>query len=323
MGRVVGTFVAAAALAAWWPALAQQAAEPPVPFQVDVQLVRVLATVKAPTGELVGSLGKSDFEVWDNSVKQEISVFERTTAQPLSVSLLVDTSASTAKDLRYELDSSARFLRSLFAGGNDEDTAALYRFSYDVELLSSFTRRLGRLESALRALKPDSGTSLYDAIYLASRDLEDRGGRHVIVVVTDGGDTTSAKTFHHALEAAQLANAVIYSILVMPITNDAGRNIGGENALTTLAVETGGRVFVPSYGAELDAAFTEIIRDLRTQYLLAFYPRNLAPTTERFHRLYVKVRGPYLQVQTRSGYYGGSSGPAGKGAGKRAPWGGR
>jgi Ca-activated chloride channel homolog len=134
-----------------------------------------------------------------------------------------------------------------------------------------------------------------------------------MVVVTDGGDTTSAKRFHDALQAAHRADAVFYSVLVMPITNDAGRNIGGENALTTLAVETGGRVFVPAYGAELDAAFSEIIRDLRTQYLLAFYPRNVSSTADRFHKLYVKVRGPYLQVQTRSGYYGGS------GVGERAP----
>ena len=299
------------------PAAAQPPSEPPVSFRVDVRLVRLLATVKAPSGELVGSLEKSDFEIRDNNVRQEIAVFERTTSQPLSVSLLVDTSASTGKELRYELDSAARFLRNLFASGNPEDTASLYRFSYDVALLSSFTRRLARLEGALRGLRPESGTSMYDAIYLAARDLEDRSGRHVIVVVTDGGDTTSAKNFHQALEAAQLADAVIYSILVMPITNDAGRNIGGENALTTLAVETGGRVFVPSPGAELDLAFSEIIRDLRTQYLLGFYPRDVPPSKERFHRLYLRVRRPDLQVQSRSGYYGDSGEPARPGAGER------
>jgi len=165
------------------------------------------------------------------------------------------------------------------------------------------------MEAALKGLRPESGTSLYDAIYLAARNLEDREGRHVIVVVTDGGDTTSTKKFHQALEAAQLADAVIYSILVMPITNDPGRNIGGENALTTLAVETGGRVFAPALGPDLDEAFSDILKDLRTQYLLGFYPRNVPASKERFHRLHVRLRRPDLQVQARSGYYEDSDVP--------------
>jgi Ca-activated chloride channel family protein len=90
----------------------------------------------------------------------------------------------------------------------------------------------------------------------------------------------------------------------MPITNEPGRNIGGENALTNLAAGTGGRVFAPTVGESLDAAFAEILRELRTQYLLAYYPRNVPPTKDRFHRLEVKVRRPDLRVLTRSGYYG-------------------
>ena len=93
-------------------------------------------------------------------------------------------------------------------------------------------------------------------------------GRKVIVVVTDGGDTVSKVTVHKALEAAQLADAVIYAIVVMPITNDAGRNIGGEHALEFMASGTGGRTFQPTVGPELDKAFTAIITELRTQYLL-------------------------------------------------------
>src|ERR1019366_10667441 len=104
-----------------------------------------------------------------------------------------------------------------------------------------------------------AGTSLYDAILLASRDIENRRGRKVLVVVTDGGDTISRTDFQRATEAAQLADAVIYPVLVVPITNDAGRNIGGENALTTLSQRTGGRVFAPSAAAELDRAFAEIL----------------------------------------------------------------
>jgi Ca-activated chloride channel family protein len=273
-------------------------------IRVNVRLVRILATVKNTAGQLVGTLEKGDFQVSDNGVSQELAIFEHHTEQPLSVALLVDTSASTGIELQYELESVRRFLAALFREGNPEDALALYSFNYQVTRESSFTRRLDRLEQALKGLKNVGGTSLYDAIYLASGDLEERQGRHVVVVVTDGGDTTSSKSFHQALEAAQIADAVIYPILVMPITNEAGRNIGGENALTTLAAGTAGRVFAPTVGASLDAAFTDILRELRTQYLLAYYPRNVPYTKDRFHRLEVRVRRPDLQVLARTGYYG-------------------
>jgi Ca-activated chloride channel family protein len=101
-----------------------------------------------------------------------------------------------------------------------------------------------------------------------------------------------------------LADTVLYSILVMPITSDAGRNIGGENALAGLAAGTGGRVFTPSLGPALDSAFSDILMELRTQYFLGYYPKNVPPTTERFHQLQVKVSKPDLRVLARSGYYG-------------------
>ncbi len=273
-------------------------------FHVNVRLVRLLATVKDANGQLIGSLNKSDFSVYDNGVQQQIAVFERQTEQPLSVAVLVDTSASTGIELRYELDSVSKFFRALLAEGNPLDTAALYSFNWQVTLLSSFTRRFERLDARLKQLKSEGGTSLYDAIFLASRDLELRDGRHVMVVVTDGGDTTSVKDFHKALEAAQMADVVMYPVLVMPITNNAGRNIGGENALTTLSAGTGGRVFTPSLSAELDRAFSDILRELRTQYLIGYYPKDVPPSKDRFHILKVNVQGRNLRVLTRSGYYG-------------------
>src|SRR5207302_3540374 len=236
--------------------------------------------------------------------KQTISVFERRTEQPLSIALLVDTSASTGIQLKYEMDSVERFLRAVFREGNPDDAVALYSFNWRINLHSSFTHRLARLEQGLKQMKSEGGTSLYDALYLASQDFEGREGRHVLVVVTDGGDTTSAKTFHDALEAAQLADAVLYPIVVIPITNEAGRNVGGENALTTLAAGTGGRIFLPSPGAELDAAFSDIIRELRTQYLLGFYPKNVPLTKDRFHTLKIALSQPNLRALSRNGYYG-------------------
>lgn len=273
-------------------------------FRVDVNLVRVLATVKDNAGRLVGTLAKEDFTVLDNGAPQQIAVFERQTEQPLLISLLIDNSGSTAKDLKYEVESVNRFMRALFAEGNPKDAMALYSFNYEVRKLTHFTRNHATLERSLRGLKGEAGTSLYDAIWWAARELEDRDGRKVIVVVTDGGDTTSAKDFHAALKAAQLADAVIYSILVMPITNDAGRNIGGENALTTLGARTGGRVFAPSLGPGIDRAFTDILKELRTQYLLGFYPKNVPLSSDPFHKLEIKLRTNDLHVSARNGYYG-------------------
>jgi Ca-activated chloride channel family protein len=249
--------------------------------------------------------GKEDFTILDNGAPQQISIFERRTEQPLSISLMVDTSSSTAKDLDYELKSMNGFLKALLREGNPQDAAALFTFDYDVNMRCNFTHRLFSLEQALKRVKGEGGTSLYDALYLGAKELEYREGRHVLVVVTDGGDTTSAKNFHQALEAAQLADTVIYPILVVPITNEAGRNIGGEHALASLAAGTGGRVFEPTVGPRLDAAFHDILSELRTQYLLGYYPKNVPLTKNRFHRLDVKLRRPDLRVTARSGYYGG------------------
>ena len=273
-------------------------------IRVNVQLVRILATVKDRTGALVGSLDKSDFELRDNGAAQQIATFERQTEQPLSVAILIDNSGSTAKDLKYETDSVTRFVRVLLHEGNPADSVGLYSFNYQVVKQNGFTRNTQAIDRSLKALRGEAGTSLYDAVLLASRDIEDRQGRKILVVVTDGGDTTSRADFRRAVEAAQLADAVIYPILVVPITNDAGRNTGGENALTTMALRTGGRVFQPSLGAEMDKAFDQIIRDLRTQYLLTFYPRDVPLTRDPFHTLQVTLRDPSLRVVARSGYYG-------------------
>jgi Ca-activated chloride channel family protein len=299
------------ALCLFLAALAVRAQPEQPVIKVDVRLVRMLVSVKDGAGQLIGSLNKSDFAVYDNGVKQDVAVFDRQTEQPLSVAMLVDTSASTGIEMRYELDSVSRFLRVLLTEGNPDDTVALYSFNWQVTLLSSYTRRFARVDGMLKQLKSEGGTSMYDAIFLASRELEFRKGRHVMVLVTDGGDTTSSKDYHQALEAAQLADTILYPVLVIPITNDAGRNVGGENALTTLASGTGGHVFTPSLGAQLDRAFDDILRELRTQYLIGFYPKDVPPAKDRFHSLKVTLPGTLanrgLRVTTRSGYYGESN----------------
>jgi Ca-activated chloride channel homolog len=278
--------------------------EPQTPvFRSEVKLVRLLATVKDSNGTLIGGLDKSDFTITDNGVPQEIAVFERYTEQPLSIAVLLDTSASIAKDLKFATASLKRFLQAVIQEGNPRDEAALFTFNHEVSQHTGYTRKIQQIENRVKPLKAEAGTSLYDAIFLAAQSLESREGRRVILIVTDGGDTTSHYGYHDALKAAHMVDAPIYSLLLMPILNDAGRNIGGENALTTLGQSTGGRLFTPTVGAELDAALAEILKDLRTQYLIGYYPRNIPVTKEKFHTIRVELPRRDLRAVTRSGYY--------------------
>jgi len=297
-----------AALTAAIAAAAVLAAREPPTFKVDVRLVRMLATVKDPMGKLVGGLEKSDFRIFDNGVEQQITVFERHTEQPLSIALLVDTSRSTEREKRYELDSISTFVSRLTGEGNPGDTLALFSFNTDVTALTPFTRARGVIKRGLGELRSEGGTALYDAIYLASGELRRRDGRHVVLVVSDGGDTVSRYPFQKALEALHSADAVLYSIVTVPVKGEAGRNLRGENALITLSTWTGGQFFMPTPGASLDEAFAQVIRDLRTQYLLGYYPSNVPPSKERFHQVRLEVNRQRHTVSSRNGYYSGDAG---------------
>jgi Mg-chelatase subunit ChlD len=286
------------------PSWAQEK-EPPAPrFSVTSNLVRLLVTVRDQvTGGIVTDLGKDDFHVFDDAVEQTISVFERNTSLPLSIALLVDTSGSTNKDIAYETGSILKFLHALKQAGNPDDALAVYSFNWQVKMEVGYTRNEQRAERALRLLRGEGGTSLYDAIYLVSDDLAGRDGRHVMVVVTDGGDTTSYKKFEDAVKAAIRSDVVLYPIVVVPVANDAGRNLGGEHALETMAHATGGRTFYPAGAGQLDQTFAQILRELRTEYLLGYYPRLPQTPTNRYHTVRVTVQRPQLKVITRSGYY--------------------
>jgi Ca-activated chloride channel family protein len=277
-------------------------ATPPT-FSVKVNLVRLLVSAHDATGAPVTTLNQDDFEVRDSGVEQKIAVFERKTSLPLSVAVLIDTSGSTQIDLHYEVDSVLRFIPMLLNAGNSQDAFSLFSFNWRTSMDLDFTRSLKRAEKALRGLHGEGGTSLYDAIYLASDSLAGREGRHVLVVVTDGGDTTSYKKFGDALQAAQQADVVLYPIVVVPISNDAGRNIGGEHALATLASSTGGRIFYPEGFERVDEALADILQELRTQYLLGFYPQGTAAQPKSYHPVTVKTRAEKAKLSTRSGYY--------------------
>jgi Ca-activated chloride channel homolog len=276
--------------------------EPPT-FSIKVNLVRLLASVRDRTGAVITDLNKDQFQVLDSGVTQDISVFERNTSLPLSVAILIDTSGSTQIDLHYEVDSVLKFLPALLHAGNAEDAFGLFSFNWRTNVELDFSRNHKRAERVLRTLRGEGGTSLYDAIYLASDALQGREGRHVMVIVTDGGDTTSYKHFNDALEAAQQADAVLYPIVVIPVAGDAGRNTGGEHALATLATSTGGRIFYPEGFDRLDQAFGDILRELRTQYLLGFYPQGVRDEPKLFHPVTVKVKDTSLKITVRTGYY--------------------
>ncbi len=272
-------------------------------FAIKVNLVRVLVTVRDPAGALIGSLTKQDFAVEDTGIPQEIALFEQNTSYPLSVAVLMDTSASVQNDLHYEEESVLGFIPALLNAGNPQDSFALFTFNWRTSLEADFSRSKKRAEHVLRGLKGDGGTSLYDAIYLASDSLTGREGRHVMVVVTDGGDTTSFKHYGDALAAAQRSDVVLYPIVVIPIAGDAGRNTGGEHALATLASSTGGRIFYPQGFDRLNEAFADIIRELRTQYLLGFYPKGTREERRLFHPVKVSTKNTSLRVTARTGYY--------------------
>jgi Ca-activated chloride channel family protein len=297
--RIPASLILAAAILSAAP----QKDEQDVSFKVDVSLVTLLVNVKDARGAPIGDLEKEDFTIVDGGVPREISVFETRTNRPLSVALMIDTSLSAAKELPFERDAAKRFLQNLLGDGSSpQDRVAILQFSDYVDMLVNFTRSLNRLSRALEQTRADSGTSLYDTVLLGSQILQRREGRRVMVLITDGGDTTSRIPFGEALQGAHGVDAVIYGIIVVPIQSDAGRNVGGENALKTLAAGTGGETYIQYGTADLDQAFQEILRNLRTQYLIAYYPPPVS-SRERFRATEVRVNRPGARVLSRNGYF--------------------
>ncbi len=279
------------------PLAAAQAAPAPSPqetdvdklptIKVDVKLVNVFVTVTDDQGAPVGGLTKEDFAILEDEQPQSIAVFDRESQLPLSIVLSIDTSLSTRKDIKLELESARRFVHSTV---RKVDAVAVYQFNEVVSELVSFTSDLKRIDQGIARAHVGAATALYDAIYLGGQALYDRHGRKVMVVITDGADTYSTVKYADAVRAAQMSEALVYSIIIVPITSSAGRNTGGEQALIHLAKETGGKYFYAGTPAELDEAFRKVSDELRTQYLLAYYPRQRLAKSE-FRRIQVLVKG--------------------------------
>jgi Ca-activated chloride channel family protein len=270
-------------------------------LKVDVKLVNVFVTVTDEHGAPVAGLKKDDFTLLEDGKPQTISVFDKESALPLSIVLDIDTSLSTRKDLPLELSSARRFAHAIL---RPVDAISLYGFSEIVSEVVPFTSDLKTIDRGVDRVRLGSATALYDALYLGSQALETRKGRKVLVVITDGGDTVSRVDYKEAVRAAQEAEAIVYSIIDVPIEASAGRDIGGEHALIQISEDTGGKYFYATSVPELDDAFRKISDELRTQYLLAYYPSQRL-SDSNFHRIEVKVdgAGSSLTVRHRTGYY--------------------
>jgi Ca-activated chloride channel homolog len=291
--------------------------EPPSEtLSINSNLVTVVTSVgvakEGAKDGLAGRLQAEDFEVFEDGVPQEVVEFAREDDLPLRLVMLFDTSSSVTQQIGFQRRAAARFFERIIGA---KDKAALFAVSTDVTVLQDFTGKVSELTNATKLLRARGATSLYDAIYLASDYLRAAPGRHVIVIVSDGGDTTSGKQLRDALDRAQAADAVIYSVFTG--TNLASQNVrdlAAERALVTLTGETGGEIYYPQLGltasdtdeerslAILDEAFARLAAQLRTQYTLRFYSTNEA-RDGRFRKIVVRVKKPGYAARARAGYY--------------------
>jgi Ca-activated chloride channel homolog len=269
-------------------------------IRVQTDLVTILASVTDPNGKPIPDLTQDAFQVSEEGVPQTIEHFEAETNRPLDLALMVDSSISTFKDLKFETEAAAHFIRQVVRPG---DTLGVFEFSETVTSLSDFSDDVPKLQSAVRKIAPGAGTSIYDAIVLGSNALRRRpvARRRAIVLVTDGGETTSVSKFDETRRRAVASGALLYSVIIRPVKNENGRNTAGEHALITITDSTGGDMFILDEMNQLDDMFDRIDRELRTQYLLAYYPRPMPPPASNRH-VQLEVKGDYT-VRYRKEYF--------------------
>lgn len=301
----------------------QQSANPPTDspqgptLKVSVNVVNVYAVVREKK-RLIPDLNRDDFEVTEDDVPQEVRYFSRQADTPLTLVLAVDTSPSQQRVLAGEQQASKQFASQVL---RPKDEFAIIHFDLEVELLQDFTSDLQYLTRAIDETEINGGgggplpgtfpnsrpccTHLYDAVYLASAQmLKNEAGRKVIILVTDGQDEGSSETLDRSLEAAQKADVIVYSILLVDRGAYGGTGFGysGESVLSKLSTETGGRVIRADNPRNTSEAFQEIASELRTQYLLGYTPSN-NKNDGTFRRIRVRVKQGHYEVQARRGYY--------------------
>ncbi len=289
---------------------AQDKDAPPGGFptlKVETRLVNVALNVADAKGAPVGGLNREDFEILEDGKPQKIAVFERETTTPLSIVLAIDTSESVLTNERLEKEAAKHFVNALL---RDQDELDVVEFSDVVHELVPFTNQKKRIENGINGVQRGEATAVYDAVYLASQLLAGTsaasGRRRVVVMITDGGDTVKGSKYTQAMEEAQRAGAMVYSLIIVPIYADAGRNTAGEHALIQMAEDTGGKYYYVVDPQDLEPAFKHVSDDLRTQYLLGYYaPKRGADNSYRTIKVRMEdeaLRGKY-DLRYRTGYY--------------------
>jgi Ca-activated chloride channel family protein len=278
------------------------------PIRVESRLVPVAVNVVDPSGAPVGGLTIDDFEVFEDNKPQKISVFDRESTTPLQIVLAIDASGSVFTDERLEKDAAKSFVKTLI---RQQDRVDLMDFADNVDELVGFTNDVHRIESGLGQIQRGDATALYDAIYLASQRLAQTpllGARKVIVLITDGENTTRHGSYDSALEQAERAGAMVYSLIIVPIQADAGRNTGGEHALIQMTQDTGGKYYYVSDKHDLAPAFQHVSDDLRTQYTIGYYAPQRGVDFSGLRRIRLQLKEPALRakytLRYRTAYYG-------------------
>ncbi len=297
----------AATLAAQVEKPAPPSTQPPIEkdanrIVLDVTRVNMLFTVSDKKGRFVTDLNRNDFQVIENKKPQSILEFTAETDLPLRLAILIDTSNSIRDRFRFQQEAATDFVRSVVQ--RDRDKAIVVSFDSSAELVADLTDDLGKLENAIQDLRPGGGTALYDAIFYACRDklMLDQPlykFRRAMVILSDGDDNVSRYTRDQALEMAQKADVVIYTIS----TNITRIETDGDKVLKYLAAETGGEAFFPFKATDLSQSFENIANELRHQYNLFYRPEPLV-TDGKYHTVTLKVKGRKdLIVRCRKGYY--------------------
>ena len=293
----------------------QQAPQVQQPLQVQTTIVNVFATARDKHHAIVTDLTKDDFKVSEDGVEQKVAFFSKEVDMPITLGLLIDTSASMDRMIDAEQDAASRFLREVM---RPKDEAMVITFDFDVDLLADFTQDTSVLASAIRRARVNSvggggvvtpgtipqgkggGTNLYDAIYLACHDeLANEAGRKGVIILTDAEDTGSKLRLQDAIEAAQRADAVIHILLITDRMATFGT---GPGVARKMAEDTGGRVIDVHNEKSLEKAFDEISEELRSQYVLGYYPTNLK-RDGTFRKIQVTVTRPDVKLLARRGYY--------------------
>jgi Ca-activated chloride channel family protein len=255
-----------------------QQQKPHGPIRVQTNMVNILANVIDANNEPVTGLDQSAFQITEEGVPQKIVRFEPQTNRPLDLALMVDMSGSAAIELKIEKDAAEHFFGEVVRPG---DKLAVFSFTSEVNQLSNFTDNAKTLSEAIRKADPgsDMGTSIYDALVLGAGALRRQGAdrRRAIVLLTDAGETTSYYKFDDARKAMITSDALIYTVVVRPMKSDAGRNTAGEHAIQTITDGAGGAMYFPTTVNEISQNFDLINRELRTQYLLSYYPTPTPP----------------------------------------------